>query len=249
MNPLLPGFWKRNISLHSQLSSAMQIALSSIGSTGSCMPLHSTKIADCVSGRQQETSRVRCPEISCESMTRRKQETCSMNLLSNSFVFLKRSTVDLKMGNKREKRRDVARGGVSLFQVRFRMITGRLPKRFRFVSGCLPEHFGSVSGYAWYSPCDGDISLQCAEQETILQLLKKTRFRSGQEKEVQMNHIISARLMSHEQLQHWQRLTLPSVAEHGQQQTEALRLNHQAFQRRQLSLFEEKGGVHHGTSA
>ncbi len=52
-----------------------------------------------------------------------------------------------------------------------------------------------------------------------------------------------------ERLQHWQRLTRPSVAEHGKQQTEVLWLNPQAFQRRQLSLFEEKGSVHHGTSA
>ena len=52
-----------------------------------------------------------------------------------------------------------------------------------------------------------------------------------------------------ERLSHWQRLTLPSVAEHGKHQTEVLWLNLQAFQRRQLSLFEEKGATHNGTSA
>ena len=52
-----------------------------------------------------------------------------------------------------------------------------------------------------------------------------------------------------ERLRHWQRLTRPSVAEHGKLQTEVLWLNPQAFQRRQLSLFEEKGVTHDGTSA
>ncbi len=52
-----------------------------------------------------------------------------------------------------------------------------------------------------------------------------------------------------ERLAHWQRLTLPSVAEHGKQQTEVLWLNPRAFQRQQLSLFEEKGVSHDGSCA
>ena len=143
MNLFLPCFWKRNVSLFSQLSSAMKIALLSIRSTGSCMPLHGVKIADCVSERQQEISRVRCPEISYESMARRKQETCSMNVFRDSFVFPKCSTMELKMGNENEKRREVVRGGVSLFQVGYRSPTGAFQVGYRSPTGAFQVGYGS----------------------------------------------------------------------------------------------------------
>ena len=62
MDLFLSWFWARNVLVYvSQESSAMKIACSSMRTTGSCMPFCVAKIADCVSRREQGTSRVRCP--------------------------------------------------------------------------------------------------------------------------------------------------------------------------------------------
>ena len=141
MNMRLPCFWKRYESHHSQMSSAMQIALPSICSTGSCMTLPSAKIADCVSGRQQETTHVRCSEISCESIARRKQETCFMCVLSNFFVFLKRSTLASRRGT-RVRKDETWQEEETLC---FRVISGWLLGHFRMVSVWVPGYFRVIT--------------------------------------------------------------------------------------------------------